>query len=117
MRAYDRGHSIRLIQANVEFHIRETFESALAFGEHVLKDLGFSEEEARDTIEDVRRRDEERLVLQVTGGMAAGRSLWRNNTSTPQPEPYVKPKREAQALNEDAVDMIAEEEERQQEQA
>jgi glutathione-regulated potassium-efflux system protein KefB len=117
VRAYDRGHSIRLIQANVEFHIRETFESALAFGEHVLKDLGFSEEEARDTIEDVRRRDEERLVLQVTGGLQAGRSLWRNNTSTPQPEPYVKPKREAQALNEDAVEMIAEEEERQQEQA
>ena len=117
VRAYDRGHSIRLINAGVEFHIRETFESALAFSEHVLKDLGFSEEEATETIEDVRRRDEERLLLQVTGGLTAGRSLWRNNTSTPQPEPYVKPKREAQALNEDAVDMIAEEEERQQEQA
>ena len=117
VRAYDRGHSIRLIQAGVEFHIRETFESALAFSEHVLKDLGFGEDEARETIEDVRRRDEERLILQVSGGLQAGRSLWRNNTSTPQPEPYVKPKREARALNEEAVDMIAEDEERQQEQA
>ncbi|WP_428150528.1 monovalent cation:proton antiporter-2 (CPA2) family protein [Brevundimonas sp.] len=119
VRAYDRGHSIRLIQAGVEFHIRETFESALAFSEHVLKDLGFSEEEATETIEDVRRRDEERLILQVTGGLQAGRSLWRNNTSTPQPEPYVKPRREAQALNEDAAEvMTAEEtEERQQEEA
>jgi glutathione-regulated potassium-efflux system protein KefB len=118
VRAYDRGHSIRLINAGVEFHIRETFESALAFGEHVLKDLGFSEEEARDTIEDVRRRDEERLILQVTGGLQAGRSLWRNNTSTPQPEPYVKPRREGQALNEDAAEvMVAEDEERQQEEA
>ena len=119
VRAYDRGHSIRLINAGVEFHIRETFESALAFGEHVLKDLGFSEDEARETVEDVRRRDEERLTLQVTGGLQAGRSLWRNNTTTPQPEPYVKPRREAQALNEDAAEvMTAEEtEERQQEEA
>ncbi|WP_426037247.1 monovalent cation:proton antiporter-2 (CPA2) family protein [Brevundimonas sp. DC300-4] len=118
VRAYDRGHSIRLINAGVEFHIRETFESALAFGEHVLKDLGFSEDEARETIEDVRRRDEERLVLQVSGGLQAGRNLWRNNTTTPQPEPYVKPRREAQALNEDAAEvMTAEERERQQEEA
>ncbi len=117
VRAYDRGHSIRLIQAGVEFQIRETFESALAFSDHVLKDLGFNQYEVQETIEDVRRRDEERLVLQVTGGLQAGRSLWRNNTSTPQPEPYVKPRREGQALNEDAAEMIAEEpEERQQEQ-
>ncbi len=106
VRAYDRGHSIRLIKAGVEFHIRETFESALAFGEHVLKDLGFSEEVARETIEDVRRRDEERLVLQVSGGMQAGRNLSRNNTSTPQPAPYVKPRREATALNDDAAEMM-----------
>ena len=118
VRAYDRGHSIRLINAGVEFQIRETFESALAFGDHVLKDLGFSEDEARETIEDVRRRDEERLVLQVSGGLQAGRNLMRGNTSTPQPEPYVKPRREAQALNEDAAEvMVAEDEERQQEEA
>lgn len=118
VRAYDRGHSIRLIQAGVEFHIRETFESALTFSAHVLADLGFNQYDIQETIEDVRRRDEERLILQVTGGLQAGRSLWRNNTSTPQPEPYVKPRREGLALNEDAAEMIAEEtEERQQEQA
>lgn len=111
VRAYDRGHSIRLIKAGVEFQIRETFESALAFGEHVLKDLGFSEEEARETIEDVRHRDEERLVLQVAGGLQAGRALWRNNTSTPQPEPYVKPRREGRALNEEAAEALEEDHE------
>jgi glutathione-regulated potassium-efflux system protein KefB len=109
VRAYDRGHSIRLIEAGVEFQIRETFESALAFSAHVLADLGFNQFDVQETIEDVRRRDEERLILQVTGGLQAGRSLWRNNTSTPQPEPYVKPRRESQALNEDAAEMIAEE--------
>ncbi len=111
VRAYDRGHSIRLIKAGVEFHIRETFESALAFGEHVLKDLGFSEDEARETVEDVRRRDEERLTLQVADGLQAGRSLWRNNTSTPQPEPYVKPRREGQALNDQAAEVLEEDQE------
>ncbi|MDB5422099.1 MAG: potassium efflux system protein, partial [Brevundimonas sp.] len=111
VRAYDRGHSIRLIKAGVEFQIRETFESALAFGEHVLKDLGFSADEARETIDDVRRRDEERLTLQVAGGLQAGRALWRNNTSTPQPEPYVKPRREGRALNEQAAEVLEDEQE------
>ncbi len=100
VRAFDRGHSIRLIQAGVEFQIRETFESALAFGDHVLKDLGVSAEDAAETIEDVRRRDEERLTLQLTGGLTAGRSLMRGNAVTPTPEPYVKPRRPGQVLNE-----------------
>ena len=110
VRAYDRGHSIRLIQAGVEYHIRETFESALAFGEHVLKDLGFSEDEGRETIEDVRRRDEERLTLQVSGGIQAGRGLMRGNAVTPEPAPYVKPRREGRGLNEEASDLLGEEE-------
>src|SRR5690606_10310759 len=54
VRAYDRGHAIRLVQAGVDYQIREVFESALVFGEKVLLDLGFSSEEARETIEEVR---------------------------------------------------------------
>ena len=110
VRAYDRGHSIRLVNAGVEYHIRETFESALAFGEHVLKDLGFSEDETTETIADVRRRDEERLILQVSGGLQAGRSLMRGNMATPQPAPYVKPRRESRALNEEAAEALEAEE-------
>src|SRR5690606_27424662 len=64
VRAFDRGHSIRLIQAGAEYQIRETFESALVFGYQVLIDLGFSHDEATETIADVRRRDAERLDLQ-----------------------------------------------------
>jgi glutathione-regulated potassium-efflux system protein KefB len=119
VRAYDRGHSIRLIEAGVEYHIRETFESALKFGEQVLIDLGFNAEDVAETIEDVRRRDAERLTLQVTGGLTAGRGLMRGNAVTPTPEPYVKPKRESQALNEEAAEMMGQDEaeERVQEQA
>lgn len=100
-RAFDRGHSMRLIQAGVDYQIRETFESALKFGERALVELGLDEREAADTIGDVRRRDDARLDLQLTGGLAAGRQLMRGNLPTPQPAPYIKPKREGRLLNED----------------
>ncbi|MDP3403238.1 MAG: monovalent cation:proton antiporter-2 (CPA2) family protein [Brevundimonas sp.] len=109
VRAYDRGHSIRLIEAGVEYHIRETFESALKFGEQVLIDLGFNALDTAETIEDVRRRDAERLALQVAGGITAGRGLMRGNAVTPTPEPYVKPRREGQALNDEAAELLDEE--------
>ena len=112
VRAFDRGHSMRLVEAGVEYQLRETFESALVFGHNVLIDLGFSDEEASETIEDVRRRDEERFTLQLSGGLQAGRSLMRGNIATPQPAPYVKPRREGQALNEEAAEVLEDEDER-----
>jgi glutathione-regulated potassium-efflux system protein KefB len=112
VRAFDRGHSMRLVEAGVEYQLRETFESALVFGHQVLIDLGFSDEEASETIEDVRRRDEERFTLQLSGGLQAGRSLMRGNIATPQPAPYVKPRREGQALNEEAAEVLEDEDER-----
>jgi glutathione-regulated potassium-efflux system protein KefB len=88
VRSYDRGHSLRLIKAGVEFQIRETFESALAFSGEVLTGLGFEEEEAREAIEDVRERDEQRVELELVGGLPAGRALLRGNMTTPEPEPF-----------------------------
>ena len=46
-------------------------------------------------------RDEARLDLQLTGGLKAGRQLMRGNRPTPQPAPYIKPRREGRLLNED----------------
>jgi glutathione-regulated potassium-efflux system protein KefB len=104
VRAYDRGHSIRLIQAGVDYQVRETFESALRFGQTVLTELGLDEEEAAETIAEVRRRDDARLDLQLTGGLQAGRQLMRGNMVTPQPAPYVTPRREGRLLNEEEVE-------------
>jgi glutathione-regulated potassium-efflux system protein KefB len=112
VRAYDRGHAIRLVQAGVEYQLRETFESALVFGEQVLVDLGFSADEARETIEDVRRRDDERFSLQLVEGIQAGRSLMRGNIATTRPEPYIKPRREGTPLNEEAAEALEEDDER-----
>ena len=101
VRAFDRGHSLRLIQAGVNYQVRETFESALKFGGAVLEALGLSQDEAAEVIADVRRRDEARLDLEVTGGLGAGRSMMRGNMPTPQPTPYIKPHREGRLVNED----------------
>lgn len=101
VRAFDRGHSLRLIQAGVDYQVRETFESALKFGQAVLEELGLPRDEAAEVIADVRRRDEARLDLEVTGGLGAGRAMMRGNMPTPKPTPYIKPHREGRLVNED----------------
>jgi glutathione-regulated potassium-efflux system protein KefB len=111
VRAFDRGHVLRLVAAGVDYQIRETFESALVFGRKVLVDLGVEEEVADDTIAEVRERDTQRLELQIAGGLQAGRSLLRGNMQTPQPAPLVKPRTQARPLNEEAADAIATNEE------
>jgi len=108
-RAFDRGHSMRLVQSGVDYQIRELFESSLTFSGAVLRSLGFSDIEIAETIEEVRERDAARFELQLAGGIEAGRALMRNNTTTPQPTPFTVPRREAQALNDEAEDIIGEE--------
>jgi len=110
-RAFDRGHSMRLVRAGVDYQLRELFESSLVFSGAVLRDMGFSEEEIAEALEDVRERDAERFELQLAGGVDAGRALWRNNTTTPQPTPFTVPRRGGRALNEEAEDIIGETEE------
>jgi len=102
VRAFDRGHAVRLIQAGVDYQLRETFESALVFGERVLVELGVDEMEAAEILEDVRQRDTERLELQLTGGLQAGRALMRGNIATPKPEPFSVPRRTGRGLNKEA---------------
>jgi glutathione-regulated potassium-efflux system protein KefB len=106
VRSFDRGHSLRLIAAGVDYQIRETFESAMSFGEQVLEGLGFEAGVVAETMADVRARDRERLELQVVGGITAGRSLMRGNLSTPEPEPLARPQHEARTLNEGAAAVI-----------
>lgn len=92
VRSFDRGHALRLIQAGVEYQVRETFESALAFSRAVLSGLGFNQAQADEAIEDVRNRDAQRVELELVGGLSAGRVLIRGNMPTPQPEPFFPPR-------------------------
>ncbi|MGB1409807.1 cation:proton antiporter, partial [Alloalcanivorax venustensis] len=90
VRAFDRGHSLRLNKVGVQFEIRETFESALVFSRAVLTGLGLDEAEALDVIDDVRERDKQRVELELIGGLEAGRKMIRGNAETPEPEPFFK---------------------------
>jgi len=103
-RAYDRGNTIELIKMGVDYQIRETFESALAFGENTLVGLGVDRQEAADIIADVRRRDAERLDLQLAGGIRAGRDLMKGNA--PVPGPLIKPRQTGRALSEETASVL-----------
>ncbi len=100
-RAFDRGHSLELVNAGADFQVRETFESALAFGNNALLELGVPPEEAAEIIAEVRQRDTERFELELVEGLGAGKALLRGNA--PKPTPFTPPSREARALNEEAA--------------
>ena len=103
VRAWDRGHAIDLIHKDVEFQIRDTFESALVFGEAALRGLGVEEDEATQITAEVRRRDAERLDLQVAGGIYAGGDLMIGNA--PRPGPLTKPRQPGKVIGEAPADI------------
>jgi len=80
-RAFDREHALALHKADVDFQVRETFESAMVLGRQATMALGATPEASDEIAEDIRRRDAERFQLEVTGGLFAGRALLLNNQS------------------------------------
>ena len=106
VRSYDRIHSIALRNRNVDYELRETLESGLLFGRRTLEALGISETDAYEIGEDIRRRDEQRLVLQVSEGLQAGRDMLFSQPV--KPEPLVKPKRAADFDDDDLLAGTAE---------
>jgi glutathione-regulated potassium-efflux system protein KefB len=109
VRAFDREHAIELINAKVDVQMRETFESAHAFGVAALKQLGVPDEEADTIAAEVHRRDLERLSLQVTGGVRAGADLLHGNRL--KPRPLTAPKKAGQALSEETAALTQKERE------
>ena len=84
----------------MDYHIRETFESAVRFGQAALEALGVGAEEAARISEEVRRLDGERFDLEVAAGdIRAGRPLIIGNTAPATPTPFTTPRRESQRLD------------------
>lgn len=81
-RAYDREHAIALIKADVDYQIRATFESAMSFGHEAVMALGTDPETATDLMAELRRKDAERLAMEVSGGIYAGTSMILGNAPT-----------------------------------
>ena len=100
VRAYDRAHTLELRAKGVDFELRETFESGLVFGGKTLEALGISDALATEIIDDVRKRDEERLRMQATDGIAAGDHMVHTRPVTP--EPLSKPTKEGKIVDFDS---------------
>ena len=101
-RAFDRVHAIELMKADVDYQMRETFESALGFGRVTLEGLGLSYDEASLVIEHVRDRDAQRMEIQFHEGIAAG----INKVPRVTPEPLIAPKAKSRALTPETQDAI-----------
>lgn len=98
VRAYDRIHARELALGGADFQIRETLESAVVFGQEALRVAEVPEDEIQAIVTDIRRRDKERLQLEIdTGSGEASRGLLIGNL--PKPAPLIEPKRESKILN------------------
>ncbi|MEO0329548.1 MAG: monovalent cation:proton antiporter-2 (CPA2) family protein [Pseudomonadota bacterium] len=105
-RAYDRAHTLQLMDKPVKFHTRETFESALVIGAEMLRGLGRTSEEAEDLIKEVRKLDENRLKVQYHEGIYAGSDMYHSRPV--QPEPLVNPTHPAEALDDRSRELVEE---------
>jgi glutathione-regulated potassium-efflux system protein KefB len=76
VRANDRRHTIDLIRAGADVHVRETFESAVVLGAAALEKLGTSPAEIADISARIRERDQQRLQLELVGGPYAGKAFF-----------------------------------------
>ena len=104
VRTFDRAHALQIMDMDVDFQIRETFESALVLGGKMLEALGRSPEEAQAVVSEVRRRDVERLLIQKSEGIHAGAHML--HTRAVKPEPLIEPRHGAEALDETAREII-----------
>jgi glutathione-regulated potassium-efflux system protein KefB len=105
-RAYDRIHAIDLMNREVEHQVRETFDGALAFGRAALEELGVEPATAAEVVEDVRRRDVARLVMQKSEGLMGGVDLLHGVPL--QPEPLTAPRAKPHGLSAETRDIIGE---------
>lgn len=76
VRAHDRQHMMELRGANYDYAIRETFESSIVLAREALGRLGVAEDTVDSIEEEFRRRDADRLAIQMeTNDIRAGREM------------------------------------------
>src|SRR5436190_6782427 len=107
-RSYDRGHTLQLLARNVDYEMRETFESALVFGRKTLEAVGIDADRAAIVEDFIRTRDRDRIAIQQAEGIYAGIDLLRKR---PTMTPFSEPQRGPRALNQEAGELITPERE------
>jgi monovalent cation:proton antiporter-2 (CPA2) family protein len=104
-RAYDRVHSIELLEKGVDFELRETFESALIFGAAVVAELDGDDARSQELIDHTRQRDVDRLRAQREEGrvQAGGDYVYREPV---RPEPLTPASRAPKALSDETQAIV-----------
>ncbi|WP_164019272.1 monovalent cation:proton antiporter-2 (CPA2) family protein [Pyxidicoccus trucidator] len=98
-RAFDRVHALELLEHGAHYQLRETFESAIAFGRAALVGLRLPPERVATVEEDVRQRDRDRFALQQQGRDYRAGNDKLYTRPVPRPEPFIPPQRQAVSLN------------------
>ena len=83
MRAFDRGHALELVRAGVDYQIRETFESAMVFGEAALLRLGVVPKTRPRPSRMCAGATRERFDLQIAGDIMSGNALSQGQHADP----------------------------------
>ena len=100
VRSYDREHSLHLVKQKVDYMIRETFESAVKFGEVILEQLGVDEDEVRMISNEIRERDNERFETEIAADdVYAGVGLQYSHSHPRPTAPLIRPKQAGRILN------------------
>lgn len=100
VRSYDREHSLYLSKHNVDFMVRETFESAIAFGKIALQQLGVGPEEIEQLGDDIRSLDNQRFETEVAADdVYAGVGMQYSQRNPRPTAPLIKPQHSGQLLN------------------
>ena len=92
VRAFDRGHALELLERGADYQMRETYESAIAFGRSALEGLELESGRITEIEADFRARDRARFALQQQGDRYAGTQHLATRP-LPRPEPLVDPKK------------------------
>jgi monovalent cation:proton antiporter-2 (CPA2) family protein len=105
-RSFDRGHTLQLLAKDVDFELRETFESALRFGRKTLETIGIDADRVAIVEDFIRTRDHDRIAIQQAEGIYAGIDLLRKR---PTMTPFSEPQHGARPLNPEADEIIHDE--------
>lgn len=102
VRSFDREHSLYLVKQNVDYMIRETFESAIKLGEAVLGELGVDPEDVQQISDEIRERDNERFVTEIAADdVYAGVDMQYSHRKPRPTAPLIQPKQNSRILNND----------------
>ncbi|MGH1402036.1 MAG: monovalent cation:proton antiporter-2 (CPA2) family protein [Acinetobacter tandoii] len=99
VRSYDREHALHLAKQNVDYMIRETFESAMVFGGAILEELGVDLNEVEEISREIRERDKERFETEVAADDVYG-GIGLQYTGPRPTAPLITPKYAGQIINE-----------------